>query len=98
MDLASVAKTVVGVGKELLGDKGVQEFLCGTYADGTPRNISDAVHCISKTVEEAAQGVGQIAEKTSDIAAQTGDNTMMVARSKESAERLNEVAEVLRQK
>ena len=44
MDLASVAKTVVGVGKELLGDKGVQEFLCGTYADGTPRNISDAVH------------------------------------------------------
>lgn len=61
-------------------------------------DISDAIHGISRTVEESAQGIVQIAEKTSDMAAQTGDNTKMVARSKESAALLNEVAEVLRQK
>lgn len=61
-------------------------------------NISSTVHGISRTVEESAQGIVQIAERASEMAAETGENTKMVARSKESVELLNEVTEILRQK
>ncbi len=61
-------------------------------------DISDAIHGISRTVEESAQGIVQIAEKTSDMAAETGENTRMVGQTKESAELLNEVVEQLRYK
>jgi hypothetical protein len=39
-----VAGIVLSAGKELIKDKGVQQFLCGTYADGSSRNVADAVH------------------------------------------------------
>lgn len=29
--------------KELLGNDGVKEFLCGTYSDGTTRNLTDSI-------------------------------------------------------
>lgn len=61
-------------------------------------DISDAIHGISRTVEESAQGIVQIAEKTTGMAAETGENTRMVERTKESAELLNEVVQQLRHK
>lgn len=40
----SKVEVVIGVVKSLLSDTGVQKFLCGTYADGKPRNVVDAFH------------------------------------------------------
>ena len=44
MDLPKIIE-IGGVAiKSILSDKKAQEFICGTYADGTPRNIFDAVN------------------------------------------------------
>lgn len=59
-------------------------------------DISDAIHGISRTVEESAQGIVQIAEKTTDMAAETGENNRMVGQTRESAELLHEVVQELR--
>lgn len=39
-----IVDTVLGVTDGLLGSKKVQTFLCGTYSDGTPRSLPDALN------------------------------------------------------
>ena len=43
-DLAKIASTVVTAGKTLIADENVTKFLCGTYADGSVRNLPDAIN------------------------------------------------------
>lgn len=40
----NILEIAVGTTKTLAKDKNVVSFLCGTYSDGTPRNISDAIN------------------------------------------------------
>lgn len=44
MDLAKVIEVGGSVIKGIIGDEKAQKFICGTYADGTPRNVFDAVN------------------------------------------------------
>ena len=39
-----IVDAVIGVADGLLGSKKVQTFLCGTYSDGTPRSLPDALN------------------------------------------------------
>ena len=41
--IAEVGKFVLNNGKELIKDEAFVDLLCGRYADGTQRNITDAV-------------------------------------------------------
>lgn len=34
---------MLAAAKELLGNESVQSFLCGTYSDGSPRSLPDAI-------------------------------------------------------
>ena len=43
-DWALIISTAVKAGKEVVKDEGVQSFLCGSYSDGTPRNMTHAIH------------------------------------------------------
>ena len=43
-DLVKIAEVVVNTTKTLAQDEKVVEFLCGTYSDGTPRNLPDALN------------------------------------------------------
>lgn len=43
-DLVKIAEVVVNTTKKLASDENVVEFLCGTYSDGTPRNLPDALN------------------------------------------------------
>ena len=42
--LDKVIETGIFVGKEIAKDDKITEFLFGTYADGSKRNLSDAIH------------------------------------------------------
>ena len=44
MDVIKVINTIATATKAIVSDENAQSFLCGTYADGTPRNLSDALH------------------------------------------------------
>ena len=43
-DIAKIAEMVTLVGREVLGNGDIKKFVCGTYTDGTPRNVSDAIN------------------------------------------------------
>jgi len=43
-NLAAIIDMALGVGKAVASDKDITAFICGTYADGTPRSITDAVN------------------------------------------------------
>ena len=43
-DLKKIEEVIVSTTKTLASDKHVQEFLCGTYSDGSPRNLPDALN------------------------------------------------------
>lgn len=58
-------------------------------------SISDSIHGISKTMEESSVGVTQIANKTSDMAADTGKNVTLTAQSREATLMLKEVVDIL---
>ena len=59
-------------------------------------SISDAIHGISQATEEASIGVTQIANKTSDMAADTGKNVALTTQSKEATLLLKEVVDILK--
>ena len=40
----TIVDTVLNVTDSLLGSEKVQTFLCGTYSDGTPRSLPDALN------------------------------------------------------
>lgn len=44
IDLTQIATVLITTVKELSNNKGVKSFLCGTYTDGTPRNLTDAMN------------------------------------------------------
>ena len=43
-DWEKIINVAIGASKNLVGDENVKSFLCGTYSDGTPRNVGDAIH------------------------------------------------------
>ena len=43
-DLSKIAEVVAVIGKEVVGNGDVKKFTCGTYTDGTPRNLVDALN------------------------------------------------------
>lgn len=43
-DIVSGIKTAIDIGKSVVGDEKVQNFLCGSYADGSPRSLTDAIN------------------------------------------------------
>ena len=43
MDIEKIVATAVSVGTSILKEDKIVEFLCGTYADGTKRSLSDAM-------------------------------------------------------
>lgn len=43
-DIAKIAEMVALVGREVLGDSNIRKFTCGTYTDGTPRSVADAIN------------------------------------------------------
>lgn len=43
MDLVKIVEVAVSAGKAIASDEHITEFLCGTYADGTKRSLSDAI-------------------------------------------------------
>lgn len=44
VDIIKIVEIAVGVGKTVAGDDHISEFLFGTYADGSKRNLTDAVN------------------------------------------------------
>lgn len=44
MDIGKIVEVAIGAGKAIASDENITEFLCGTYADGTKRSLSDAIH------------------------------------------------------
>jgi hypothetical protein len=43
-NVPAIIDAVVSVGKTIASDKDIKAFICGTYADGTPRSVTDAVN------------------------------------------------------
>lgn len=43
-DVLKVISNIVDIGKSIVGDDDVKKFLCGTYADGSTRNLTDAIN------------------------------------------------------
>lgn len=41
--ILAAADVVISIGSKLAADENIQEFVCGNYADGTKRNIFDAI-------------------------------------------------------
>ena len=39
-----IADTIIGITEGLVSSENVQKFLCGTYSDGTPRSLPDALN------------------------------------------------------
>lgn len=54
--------------------------------------IVDAITGINSTIDESAVGVGDIAEKTSDVVTETAENAELVEACMESVEELEEIA------
>ena len=44
VDLSKIIEIAIGAGKAISSDDNITEFLCGTYADGSKRSLSDAIH------------------------------------------------------
>lgn len=44
MAIEKFIEVAISAGKTIAKDENITEFLCGTYADGTKRNLADAVH------------------------------------------------------
>lgn len=44
MSAKEIISMILGVGKEVVGDDDFKEFFLGTYADGSPRNVHDALN------------------------------------------------------
>ena len=44
VDIGKVIEIGGAVVKGIVGDEKAQKFICGTYSDGTPRNVFDAVN------------------------------------------------------
>lgn len=42
-DLKTIAEVAVNTGKVLLKDEAFVNFVCGTYSDGSSRNLGDAI-------------------------------------------------------
>lgn len=42
-NLAAIIDVALGVGKAVASDKDITAFICGTYADGTPRRDRKSV-------------------------------------------------------
>lgn len=89
------------VGKQYYNDAVVFEEDMGTINENITallnaiNRISDSIHGISKTMEESSVGVTQIANKTSDMAADTGKNVTLTAQSREATLMLKEVVDIL---
>lgn len=89
------------VGKQYYNDAVVFEKDMGTINENITsllnaiNRISDSIHGISKTMEESSVGVTQIANKTSDMAADTGKNVTLTAQSREATLMLKEVVDIL---
>lgn len=43
MGAVEIITTVATAATTVLGNEGVQKMLCGTYSDGNPRNLPDAL-------------------------------------------------------
>lgn len=43
LDVGKIIEIAIGAGKAIASDEHITEFLCGTYADGSKRNLSDAI-------------------------------------------------------
>ena len=43
-DLTKIVELAIAAGKAICSDENITEFLCGTYADGSKRSLSDAIH------------------------------------------------------
>ena len=40
----TIINTVVAVGETLVRNEDFKKFICGTYSDGSPRNLPDAIN------------------------------------------------------